>query len=266
MRNFTNNILIVCVVMFFALYNYGVYAQQTSSAISLCGFTKSEILNTEDFSQGLENWMMEGKVSAEIVDGKLYFESLDKEIENPKGNIWWKVNVQSPYILEFDYRSITNHGLSMIFWNAEALNGDDILSWKRTGKYTEYVSDRLRAYNVSFHRFGSNLSNIRKAPGFHLVSSVTDPIEMNDTTTHRIIIASTGNRQQVFVDGKLVHDITDTGQPCVSTTSWQHSLPCVGTGEIPSKGAVGIRHTQKQVAVYDNFKIYRLSPITSNKK
>ncbi len=261
-----NTILMLCVVLFFIHNSSKIYAQQISQKTNFPGYKKSELLNSEEFAGGLENWMMEGKVSAEIVEGKLYFELLDDVIENPKGNIWWKVNVQSPYILEFDYRSITNHGLSMIFWNAEALNGDDIFSWKRTGKYTEYVSNRLRAYHVSFHRFGSNLSNIRKAPGFHLVSSVTDPIEMNDTTTHKIIIASTGNKQQVFIDGKLVHDFTDTGQPCISTTSWQHSLPCVGTGEIPSKGAVGIRHTQKQVAVYDNFKIYRLSPITSHKK
>jgi hypothetical protein len=266
MRNFTNNVLTVCVVMFFILNNSGVYAQQTIPEINLPGFTKSKILYSEDFSRGLKNWMIEGKVDGKIIRGKLHFESLDDIIENPKGNIWWKVNIQSPYILEFDYKSVTNHGLSMIFWNAEATNGDDVFSWKRTGKYTEYINDRLRAYHVSFHRFGSNLSNVRKAPGFHLISSVPDPIEINDTTTHRITIASTGNRQRIFVDGKLVHDFTDNGQSCISTTTWQHNLPCTGTGEIPVKGAIAIRHTQKQIAIYDNFVVYRLLNDNTKKK
>ncbi len=248
--------------MSFAMHTYSVYAQE----INLSGFIKSEILYSEDFSDGLENWMTEGKVKAKIIAGKLHFESLDDVIENPKGNIWWKVNVQSPYILEFDYKSVTNHGLSMIFWNAEALNGDDVFSWKRTGKYEEYISDRLRAYHLSFHRFGSNLSNVRKAPGFHLISSVSDPIEMNDTTTHRITIASIENRQRVFVDGNLIHDFVDTGQPCISTTSWLHNLPCAGTGKITSRGAIGIRHTQKQIAIYDNFVVYRLSAVNSKQK
>lgn len=266
MNGYKNIALLLCAVLFFIHNNSEIYAQQTITEISLPGFTKSELLASEDFSDGLENWMTEGKVKAIIIAGKLQFESTDTEIENPKGNIWWRVNVKSPYILEFDYKSVTDFGLSMIFWNAEGLNGDDVFSWKRTGKYTEYVSDRLRAYHVSFHRFGSNLSNVRKAPGFHLVSSAPDPIEMNDTTTHRISIACTGNRQRLFVDGKLVHDFTDTGQPCISTTSWQHNLPCTGTGKVPEKGAIAIRHTQKQIAVYDNFVVYRLSPVISTEK
>lgn len=266
MNTYRNIVLLLCVVLFLIHNNSTIYAQQNFLDINLPGYTKSELLNSEEFSGGLENWMMEGKVSGKIVNGKLYFESCDSVIENPKGNIWWRVNVQSPYILEFDYQSVTNYGLSMIFWNAKVLNGDDVFSWKRTGKYEEYINDRLRAYHVSFHRFGSNLSNIRKAPGFHLVSSVPDPIEMNDTTTHKIRIVCTGNRQKVFVDGKLIHDFTDNEQPCISTTSWQHTLPCTGTGKIASQGAIGIRHTQKQIAVYDNFKIYRLTSDDSNKK
>lgn len=114
-------------------------------------------------------------------------------------------------------------------------------------------------HHVSFHRFGSGKSNIRKAPGFHLVSSVPDPIAPNDTLWHRISIAGADNRQHIYMDGVLIHNFTDERESCLNDKSWQHPLPCEGTGPIPSRGAIGIRHTQKQKALYDNFKIYRLN-------
>ncbi len=226
----------------------------------LKNYKKGELLFRETFSGTLSNWQSEGKVNAEIIAGKLRFESQSTATENPKGNIWWKIDVQSPYILEFDYKSLTNFGLSMIFWNAQTLDGKSLFDEKRTGKYEEYINGNLKAYHISFHRFGSGESNIRKAPGFHLISSTTDPIKMNDTTWHRISIVSLQKRQLVFFDGVLIHQVQDNGQPCLSETSWQHRMPCKGTGEPCLGGAVGIRHTQKQIADYDNFTIHRLLP------
>ena len=145
----------------------------------------------------------------------------------------------------------------MVFWNATGLEGSDVFSWERTGRYEEYITG-MQAYHLSFHRFGSGKSNIRKAPGFHLVSSVPDPIEPTDTLWHRIMIASAGNRQRIYVDGRLIHDFIDEWKPCLNDQSWQHPLPCKETGHIPIRGTIGIRHTQKQKALYDNFKIYKL--------
>ena len=226
----------------------------------LKNYKRGELLFRETFSGTLSNWQSEGDVNAKIIEGKLRVESQSAATENPKGNIWWKIDARSPYILEFDYKSLTNFGLSMIFWDAQTLDGKSLFAEKRTGKYEEYINGNLKAYHLSFHRFGSGKSNIRKAPGFHLISSTADPIEMNDTTWHRISIVSLKNRQLVFSDGVLIHQVQDNGQPCLSETSWQHRLPCKGTGKPCLGGAVGIRHTQKQIADYDNFIIYRLLP------
>lgn len=223
----------------------------------MSGYTRGNLLLSENFSGGLENWMTEGKVDARIENGHLFFESADSLIDNPKGNIWWRVDVHEPFVLEFDYRSLSKNGLSMVFWNATETDGRPVFTRKRTGRYEEYISG-MYAYHVSFHRFGSGKSNIRKAPGFHLVSSVPDPIAPDDTLWHKIVIASAGNWQRVFVDGELIHDFKDEGLPCLNDKSWQHRLPCEGTGPVPSHGAIGIRHTQKQKALYDNFRIYRL--------
>lgn len=221
------------------------------------GYSRGKLILSEDFSTGFDNWMTEGKVTARIDEGSLLFESIDELTENPKGNIWWKVDVESPFIMEFDYKSLTENGLSMVFWNATEQNGSDVFSRKRTGRYEEYINE-MQAYHVSFHRFGSGKSNLRKAPGFHLVSSVPDPIVPGDTLWHHITIASEENRQRIFVDGRLIHDFIDNGKPCLSEVGWQHSLPCNNTSSIPRHGAIGIRHTQKQKALYDNFKIYTL--------
>ncbi len=230
-----------------------------TNAIELVpGYEKGAILATEDFSENLGDWLTEGKVIARIDSGQLYMESHDADIENPKGNIWWKHDFKNPYVIEFDYQSLSNEGLTMVFWNAFGIDGKDIFSWKRTGKYEEYVSSNLTAYHCSFHRFSTGSSNIRKAPGFHLVSSVKDPIDTKDRNMHRIMIASADNRQRIFVDGQLVHDFIDEGKPCINEKEWQHPLPCKSTGSVPMHGAFGIRLTQKQKIRIDNIKVYQL--------
>lgn len=232
-------------------------------------FKKGELLASEDFSDNLDKWMTEGDVTARIDSGLLYFSSDSSQSDRryQKGNIWWRFYVQSPYILEYEYKSLNNNrGLSMVFWNSFGLDGKNVFQWERTGLYDEYINGNLHAYHVSYHRFNSNLSNIRKAPGFHLVSSQEDPIPQSDTNWHKIKIATAGNHQKVYCDGKLVHDFIDESKTCMNEGEWMHTIPCSGTGDVPLYGAIGIRHTQKQQALYDNFKIYRLDVDISTKQ
>ncbi len=223
------------------------------------GYKVGRLLASESFSGNLDNWLTEGKVITKIDHGQLYMESFDTEIENPKGNIWWKNDFENPYVIEFDYQSLSDNGLTMVFWNAFGLDGKDVFSWERTGKYEEYVNSNLTAYHCSFHRFKTGLSNIRKAPGFHLVSSVKDPVGTESRRVHKIMVASAGNRQRIFVDGQLVHDFIDESKPCMNEHNWQHPLPCQGTGPIPAHGAFGIRLTQNQKAKFDNIRAFRLN-------
>ncbi len=261
MNNSIKNILLVIILLFinFIISSCSQQADNSSSASLISGYQKGELINSEDFSSNLSNWLTEGKIIAKIVNGKLLVESYDLEIDNPKGNIWWKEEFSTPFVLEFEFQSLSNEGLAMVFWNANGINGNDIFSWERTGKYEEYVNSNLRAYHLSFHRFGSGISNIRKAPGFHLVSSAKDPIGVNDRKKHLIQIVSAEERQKIYFDHKLVHDFIDKSEPCINKQDWQHVLPCKGTGEIPTHGAIGVRHTQNQKAYYDNFKVYNLN-------
>jgi hypothetical protein len=83
-------------------------------------------------------------------------------------------------------------------------------------------------------------------------------VDATDKSTHKIVIASTGKRQRIYFDGLLVHDLTDNGSTCINKKSWQHELPCEGTGPAPQHGAFGIRLTQKQQARFDNIRVYQL--------
>ncbi len=228
------------------------------------GYERGRLIASESFSGKLDNWLAEGEILARIEAGKLYVESYRSGKENPKGNLWWRKTFREPYLIEFDYQSLSRNGLTMVFWNAHGIDGRDIFSWKRSGRYTEYISGNLRAYHLSFHRFGSERSNIRKAPGFHLLSSVADPIAPDDRRVHRFAIAVTGNRQRVFVNGALIHDVIDDGSPCLNRHPWQHPLPCPGTGPVPTYGAFGIRVTQKQRALFDNLRILELLKATAH--
>ncbi len=250
--------ILVRLLLFLMIALIGASASKQHETVLMPGFEKGRLLASEDFSGTLTDWLTEGLVKARIDNGRLFFESRDRESENPKGNIWWKKEFAAPFLLEFEYQSVKEHGLSMIFWNASGIDGRDVFSWRRTGRYQEYVNANLAAYHVSFHRFGSGVSNLRKAPGFHLVASAADPVSTDDLRPHKISIASYVGHQFVLVDGRLVHDFLDEGKPCLNANDWNHRLPCDGTGAFHTHGAIGIRHTQRQQAYYDNFKVYRL--------
>ncbi len=231
---------------------------RNGAPVAIPGYEVGPLIAKESFSGDLGEWLKEGEIVALIKEGKLHVESRHPHKKNPKGNLWWRKRFQSPYLIEFDYRSLSRNGLTMVFWNASGIDGRDLFSWQRSGNYIEYISGNIRAYHFSFHRFGSGVSNIRKAPGFHLLASAKDPVAPNDDRLHRFTIAVTGARQRIFVDGRLIHDIVDDRKTCLNQNRWQHPLPCLGTGPVPTQGAFGIRLTQRQRATFDNLNVYRL--------
>lgn len=218
---------------------------------------RGELLASEDFSDGISGWKAEGDVDARVEDGRLRFEATEKT-ETKKGNIWWRQRFSGPVMIEFDYQSATEHGLTMFWFNSHGRGGADLLSIERDGRYDDYVKGPINGYHVSFHRFGSGVSNFRKSYGFHVVSSSPDPIEPADLEKHRIQVYCRDGHIRVLVDDKVVHDVIDDGILCTEGEAWLHSYPCQGTGEIFRGGYMGIRHTQKQAAYYDNFRVYRL--------
>lgn len=220
-------------------------------------WTKGELLAGEDFSGDLSGWLAEGDVRASIEQGRLSFEALE-ETEVKKGNIWWRKNFTGPLLIEYDYQSATPYGLSMIWWNARGTEGEDLLSFTRSGVYDEYVKGRMNGYHISYHRFDSGVSNLRKSYGFHMLASNDDPVPIDDLELHRIAIYCRKGHIRFSVDGKPVHDFIDSGEPCLEGQAWLHDYPCKGTGPVLTEGKIGIRHTQKQVAYYDNFRVYRL--------
>jgi Domain of unknown function (DUF1961) len=263
MRNFLmkrHNGFIYLLVFLFLMNSCGLFETKNSSSIPelMPGYKTGKLLASEYFSDNMNNWIKEGQIISKVDKGQLYIESYDKEVDNPKGNVWWKNDFINPYMIEFECQSLSDEGLIMIFWNAFGLDGKDVFSWERTGKYEEYINSNLTAYHCSLHRFKTGLSNIRKAPGFHLVSSVEDPVDTNDRRVHKIVVASAGNRQRIFVDGKLIHDFIDEGKPCMNEKGWQHILPCKGTGSVPVHGAFGLRLTQNQRVKIDNIRAFSL--------
>jgi len=229
---------------------------------SACGaetalYVKGELLASEDFGKGLSNWLPEGDIVARIEKGKLYFEATTKT-NVKKGNVWWKKHFEGNILIEYEYQSLSENGLSMVFFMSDGRDGKDLFSYKRSGVYDEYIAGKMNGYHISYHRFGSGVSNFRKSFGFHVVASATEPIPAKDLKPHKITIHCQGRRVRFLVDGKVVHDFVDEGKPCLSKTRWKHQVPCRGTGPHFTAGKIGLRHTQKQRAYYDNFKVWRL--------
>ncbi|MEA1996611.1 MAG: DUF1961 family protein, partial [Gemmatimonadota bacterium] len=244
-------------VIFLMLLIPGVLPAQEPASASGKLWQKGELLAKEDFSSGLGDWQAEGDITARIEDGRLRFEATTLT-DIKKGNIWLKKDFTGPVLIEYDYQSATIHGLSMVWWNTQGRGGEDLFSFERSGAYIEYVKGKMNGYHISYHRFSTGLSNLRKSYGFHLLSSETDPVQAEDLKVHHIVIYCQGGHIRFEVDGRVVHDYIDKGQPCIGNSDWVHETPCQGTGPALTKGKLGLRHTQKQVAYYDNFKVYRL--------
>ena len=205
----------------------------------------------------LDGWIAEGPVSAQPSDDGMllasgggfddHFTFWCPEVFGDRIRITW----------EFSPRS--EPGLAMLFFGAaadaeQAPDADGIFDpalTPRTGAYPQYHSGDIRALHVSYFRRrweeerAFHTCNLRKSPGFHLVSQGADPlppvVDARDAF-YRIEIIKDGPRVAFSIDDLLLFDWTDDES----------------TGPRIHDGRIGFRQMSPLVACYRNLEVHSL--------
>lgn len=137
-----------------------------------------------DNPEELDNWLLEGGLSAKIEKGVLILESRnlpDTERRNQDHLVYWlKQEIPADFLLEFTVRpQDRNKGLNIIFFNARGVNGESIFDPRleaRDGLFKSYTKGDLNSYHISYWSGGRGHANVRKNRGFQLVASGKDMI------------------------------------------------------------------------------------------
>jgi hypothetical protein len=204
-------------------------------------------------------WIAEGWGGAEVRNGRLivapsHFDASGKPQAIEPGRrshmvVWNSRIFPADFLLEFEMSPCGSaNGLTIVFFCASGLNGEDIFDLSlppRRAEYKAYHSGEMANYTDSYwsrNNEAESLSNrMRKNPGFKQVaegpSLTTGPTDV----THRLRILKSGAHIEVEVNGKVVNKWDDPERP--------H-----GAGRIGLRSMEGVT-----MVAYDNFKVWRLT-------
>ena len=205
----------------------------------------------------LDGWIAEGPVSAQPSDDGMLLASgggFDDHFT------FWCPEVFGDRIrISWEFSPRSEPGLAMLFFGAaadaeQAPDADGIFDpalTPRTGAYPQYHSGDIRALHVSYFRRrweeerAFHTCNLRKSPGFHLVSQGADPlppvVDARDAF-YRIEIIKDGPRVAFSIDDLLLFDWTDDES----------------TGPRIHDGRIGFRQMSPLVACYRNLEVHSL--------
>ncbi len=192
-------------------------AQGAIRAFTLDG--KTVVLRSEfydDFSAGMDNWVVEGQPRVEVREGKLFAFASDNK---PNVNtIWCRRDFSGDAVVEFDACVLAGSDKDNInfFLYATQNDGSDVLltSAQRTGAYKEYhqfpnyIYTFLTDTNPETNK-PAGRARFRKDPGFVLLAEKwVEPLVKGHV--YHIAIVVQGPRMRYYVDGRLVHDFRDS--------------------------------------------------------
>ncbi len=174
-----------------------------------------------DDPRELDHWLLEGGRRMTIEAGHLVLESetVSQKSESAANHLvcWLRQEIPANFYLEFTFRPANRQrGLAIVFFNARGLNGQSVFDpslQPRSGMFSQYHSGDLNNYHISYWAGGRGTANLRKNKGFHLVSDGPDLVAPAPADAFQTIgICKSGNRIQLFVDGRKSIDWQDDGQ------------------------------------------------------
>jgi len=176
-----------------------------------------EPLAADDFSDGLDRWVVEGNSQVTIREGRLLIETPDRGY----ATVWYREPFQGHQLIRFRARVLPPQAASNInfFFCASLPDAGDFFAQERTGAYAEYHQinnytltftgrreDRDRAGNLA----APGYMRLRKNPGF-MLKDENLAFKAEVETDYDIAIMKFGARIKVFVNGLPALDWWDYG-------------------------------------------------------
>lgn len=216
---------------------------------------EEELLYRNTFSndQDIASWIAEGPVNATIKDQAL--ELTGGSGINDHFVFWLPQEFPDGIRISWEFSPVKEPGLAMIFFGAQSVAGGNIFDKDlapRNGSYAQYHSSDIRTLHASYFRRrwdderAFHTANLRKSPGFHLVTQGADPLPgVNDAkgSFYKVEVVKDGRSVRFSIEGLLLFSWEDTD----SSTG-----PSVGGGRI------GFRQMNPLVARYRNLEVRKL--------
>lgn len=181
--------------------------------------SKEKILFFEDFSQGMNNWWVEGGDKVWIQHGRLYMRAVgSKSLKSNVCTVWCKSVFPGDIQIEFDAhvisspKNVNNINFFLSYSDPSGVPLYETRQQRSTGEYLLY--HQLKGYIFTFlndvkgkggrYSDGSSKARfrMRRCPGFHLIK---ENFEYNckQGVTYHIKITKKRNRLTYEIDGKV---------------------------------------------------------------
>ncbi|MFK4789653.1 DUF1961 family protein [Microbacterium sp. ZW T5_56] len=203
-------------------------------------------------ASSMADWIGEGPVRVEDANGAVRLSSAGGDDDH--FTLWCPEVFGDRIRVSWEFSPVREPGLAMLFFGAAAIDGGGIFDphlQPRTGAYSQYHSGDLRTLHVSYFRRrwederAFHTCNLRKSPGFHLVSQGADPLPpVVDArgSFYRIEVVKDGTDISFAIDG-------------LTLFSWHDDE---STGLRIREGRVGFRQMAPLVADYRNLEVHAL--------
>ena len=234
---------------YLGLTELGTLEQSTIDSLKGDLFYDNPLADPADIA----GWKMEGPGKVEFKNGRMIMESLMADKGTPvEGHIvnWCDRDMPENFVASWDFQMLSDYGLSIMFFCAKGINGEDIFSPQlapRDGTFDAYIKGDINNYHISYQANGPQgrtrrTSHIRKNSGFALASNGPVGVEAFSKETHKIVLIKNGNHIQMAVDGRLIIDFKEDGS----------------LGQTWADGKMGFRQMKWSKTAYSNFKVYTI--------
>ncbi|KAK7422185.1 hypothetical protein QQZ08_009653 [Neonectria magnoliae] len=217
--------------------------------------TAEKLLYRNNFtsSDDIAGWVPEGPVRATVSNNTL-------ELSGAGGIddhfVYWVPQVFPDRIrITWEFSPVQEPGLAIFFFGAQAVDGGSIFDKDlapRNGSYPQYHSSDIRTLHISYFRRrwpeerAFHLANLRKSPGFHLVSQGADPLPSVPDAKgafYKVEVIKDKRDVRFSVNGLLLFSWEDVDR---------------STGPVVRGGRIGLRQMNPLVARYRNLEVWKL--------
>jgi hypothetical protein len=164
--------------------------------------------------------------------------------------LWCDKRFPGDFIAKWEVRNLSDAGLCIVFFAAEGLNGEPVLSDRlppRNGEFAQYVKGEIRNYHISYyadtpHKPARGTANLRKNPGLHLIQEGEVGIPETSKAVHEVTLLKRGPLIRMWIDERNVIDWRDDGSVEV---------------EPYGDGFIGFRQMKWTDFQYRNFRVWK---------
>ncbi|KAI9154763.1 hypothetical protein HJFPF1_07320 [Paramyrothecium foliicola] len=201
----------------------------------------------------IAGWVAEGPINATVSNNTLQLSGaggIDDHFV-----YWLPEEFPDRIRITWEFSPVQEPGLAMFFFGAQAVNGGSIFDKNlkpRNGSYAQYHSSDIRTLHASYFRRrwpeerAFHLANLRKSPGFYLVSQGADPIpsvpDINGAF-YKVEVVKDKRDVRFSVNGLLLFSWEDVDR---------------STGPVVREGRIGFRQMNPFIGRYRNLEVWKL--------